>query len=88
MQLEECMGWTLQMVTKTVAAMAQTVFCADLQDNIELFRLFLAGKVGVFNAVRGMYGLDTANGYKKPLLQWHRQFSVQTCKTTSNCRAD
>ena len=36
MQLEECMGWTLQMVTKTVAAMAQTVFCADLQDNIEL----------------------------------------------------
>ena len=36
MQLEECMGWTLQMVTKAVAAMAQTVFCADLQDNIEL----------------------------------------------------
>ena len=24
MQLEECMGWTLQMVTKAVAAMAQT----------------------------------------------------------------
>ena len=91
MQLEECMGWTLQMVTKTVAAMAQTVFCADLQDNIELqIRLMQSvldaeAETAVFIDQFGLQELNLAavRTCKLQFLEWNQKLLLQIQKIQS-----
>ena len=89
MQLEECMGWTLQMVTKTVAAMAQTVFCADLQDNIELqsrlMQSLLEAETAVFIDQFGLQELNLAavRTCKLQFLEWNQKLLLHIQKIQS-----
>lgn len=91
MQLEECMGWTLQMVTKAVAAMAQTVFCADLQDNIELqIRLMQSvldaeAETAVFIDQFGLQELNLAavRTCKLQFLEWNQKLLLHIQKIQS-----
>ena len=89
MQLEECMGWTLQMVTKTVAAMAQTVFCADLQDNIGLqSRLMQSVLDAEAETAVFMFGLQELNlaavrTCKLQFLEWNQKLLLQIQKIQS-----
>lgn len=91
MQLEECMGWTLQMVTKTVAAMAQTVFCADLQDNIGLQSRLMQSvldaeaETAVFIDQFGLQELNLAavRTCKLQFLEWNQKLLLHIQKIQS-----
>ena len=82
---------SMQMVTKTVAAMAQTVFCADLQDNIELQSRLMQSvldaetETAAFIEQFGLQELNLAavRTCKLQFLEWNQKLLLQIQKIQS-----